>query len=309
MNLRKLKPWMLPIAIVGGVVMHQPLSAVAWVSPWLIFTMLLITFCRVNPADIRGQWRSHQGELLGLIAVQTIGAPLLYFLCLPMGPLVAQGAYLCVLCPTATAAPVVTGMLGGSVARVATYSILCNVATAVIAPFALTLIGGEADMGFLSACGLIARKVGPLILGPLLIAFVMRRAAPSLHRRIATHQSISFYLWSAALFIIVGNAVGLVIKEPAEQIPAMVLLSGVALASCVGQFWLGRKIGKINDDVVSGAQGLGQKNTVLAIWLATTYLNPITSVAPAAYIIWQNIINSAQLFRVQKAASQSVADK
>lgn len=305
MSLRKLKPWMLPIAIVGGMLLHEPLSAVAFVSPWLIFVMLLITFCRVNPTDIHHQWQSHRSELIGLLAVQTIAAPLLYLLCLPMGPLVAQGAYLCVLCPTATAAPVVTGMLGGSVARVATYSILCNVATAVIAPFALTIIDSGAQVDFMTACLLIARKVGPLILGPLLIAFAMRKFAPKMHHRIANHQSISFYLWATALFIIVGNAVGMVIHEPADQIPAMILLSGVALASCIGQFWLGRKIGRMNSDTISGAQGLGQKNTVLAIWLATTYLNPITSVAPAAYIIWQNIINSAQLMR--KASAQNVS--
>jgi BASS family bile acid:Na+ symporter len=49
-------------------------------------------------------------------------------------------------------------------------------------------------------------------------------------------------------------------------------------------------------DKVAGTQGLGQKNTVLAIWMALTYLNPISSVAPAAYVAWQNTINSLQLY-------------
>ena len=50
-------------------------------------------------------------------------------------------------------------------------------------------------------------------------------------------------------------------------------------------------------DKVSGGQGLGQKNTVLAVWLALAYMHPIASIAPAAYIAWQNIINSWQLVR------------
>jgi BASS family bile acid:Na+ symporter len=31
--------------------------------------------------------------------------------------------------------------------------------------------------------------------------------------------------------------------------------------------------------------------------MAQTYLNPISSVAPAAYVLWQNCINSYQLWR------------
>lgn len=305
-NLKKLKPWMLPVAILGGVLLHEPLAAVSWLSPWLIFVMLFITFCRVNPRDMVGQYRSHRAELLGLIAVQTVGAWILYFLCLPMGRWVAQGAYLCVLCPTATAAPVVTGMLGGSVSRVATYSIICNVVTAVLAPVALTLISDdEGGVEFVPACLMIAKKVAPLILAPMLLAFCLRRYAPKANNHIADHQSVSFYLWAIALFIIVGNAVGMIMNEPSAMVPQMVLMTGVALAACVAQFMVGRRIGALNDDPVSGAQGLGQKNTVLAIWMATTYLNPITSVAPAAYIVWQNIINSAQLMRKARMAQNT----
>jgi bile acid:Na+ symporter, BASS family len=45
---------------------------------------------------------------------------------------------------------------------------------------------------------------------------------------------------------------------------------------------------------------LGQKNTVLAIWMAVTYLNPLSSVGPCSYVVWQNIINSWQLWKKRK---------
>lgn len=297
MRRAQLKPMMLPIAIVGGLVLHKPLEALGFLSPWLLFAMLLVTFCRVNPSDLKMQLQSHHKMLIGLLAVQTFAAPVLYFMCLPMGQLVACGAYLCVLCPTATAAPVVTGMLGGSVSRVATYSILCNLLTAFLAPLALTLIGHNPNMSFGMAVWAIAQKVGPLILCPMALAFILGKLSPTIHHRIATHQGISFYLWAIALFLIVGNAAGMLLKEPAGMIPQMILMAGVALAACVGQFWTGRKIGRLSGDPISGAQGLGQKNTVLAIWMASMYLNPVTTVAPAAYIVWQNIINSYQLMR------------
>jgi BASS family bile acid:Na+ symporter len=34
--------------------------------------------------------------------------------------------------------------------------------------------------------------------------------------------------------------------------------------------------------------------------MAQTYLNPLTALAPAGYILWQNIINSYQLWKKNK---------
>ncbi len=46
-----------------------------------------------------------------------------------------------------------------------------------------------------------------------------------------------------------------------------------------------------------GGQSLGQKNTVLAVWMAQSFLDPISSIAPTAYIVWQNFVNSWQIWR------------
>ncbi len=77
-------------------------------------------------------------------------------------------------------------------------------------------------------------------------------------------------------------------------------LAIVSLFICAGQFLLGRKIGRQTNDPVSAGQGLGQKNTILAIWMAQVYLNPLSSIAPAAYVLWQNSINSYQLWKKGK---------
>ena len=70
-----------------------------------------------------------------------------------------------------------------------------------------------------------------------------------------------------------------------------------ALLLCVAQFALGRWIGKKYGETIAGGQGLGQKNTILAIWMAQVYLSPLSSIGPAAYVLWQNSINSWQLWR------------
>lgn len=282
---------MLPIAMVGGLLFHNFIDSIAFLAPYLIFVMLLITFCRVRPSEFRITRLSG-----GLIAVQVLGAITLYFALLPVSRELAEGTFICVFCPTATAAPVITGMLGGSVPRLATFSIVSNVTVAFLAPLLFTMMGSEANITFLDSVILIATRVVPLIILPLFVALTMLKVTPKLHATIASHQSLSFYIWAVSLFIVVGRAVSFIMAEPPEMIPEMLWLAGLSLTVCCGQFYIGRRIGRRCGDKISGAQGLGQKNTVLAIWMALTYLHPITSVAPAAYILWQNTINSAQLY-------------
>ena len=70
---------------------------------------------------------------------------------------------------------------------------------------------------------------------------------------------------------------------------------------CVVQFGVGRMLGRRYGDAAAGGQSLGQKNTVLAIWMAVTYLNPFSSVGPGSYVVWQNIFNSYQLWKKRKS--------
>ena len=197
----RLKPWMLPIAMVIGVVFHEYMEALAWSAPWLIFAMLLLTFCKVKPSEIRITALSKV-----LIPVQILGAVGLYLVLRPLNESLAQGMFICVFCPTATAAPVIVGMLGGSVPRLATFSIVSNLTVALLAPLILTLIGAE-QVEFLPTFFAIAVKVIPLIVGPLIVAFTLLRFAPKVHHQLANHVGLSFYMWAVSLIIVVGRAV------------------------------------------------------------------------------------------------------
>lgn len=289
----RLKPFMLPVAMVVGMVFHKWIGYLSPLSPALIFIMLLITYSRLSRSDF------HIGGFIWwLLAAQIGGAVALFLLLRPLvGDLAAQGVFVCVICPTATAAPVVTGMLGGSVARVATYSLFSNLGVALILPPLLSWINPEAEVGFAVTLGRIALSVLPLIIGPLIVSALMDVTLTKARRALSRHQSLAFYVWAFSLIIVVGNAVSFVMREPPEAIPEMLLLAGLSLIACLIQFAVGRRIGRHYGDAVSGSQSLGQKNTVLAIWLALSFLNPIVSVAPAAYIVWHNSVNSWQLSR------------
>lgn len=292
----RIKPWMLPIAMLLGIILHDCIGHVAFLSRYLIFIMLLITFCRVKLREFRlGHY------IWCLLAVQVLGAIAAYLMLLPVSPVLAAGAFICIFCPTATAAPVITGMLGGSVGKVATYSLVSNVVIAVTAPLLLSWIGPVTGAGvtvsFTDSLMKIGIEVMPVILGPLAVALLMQRFSPRVAQGIAGHQGLSFYIWAVALIIVVGNSVSFILKEPASMAPSIMMLAAVSLVACVIQFYLGRKIGTHFGDPISGAQSLGQKNTVLAIWLALTYMNPVVSAAPAAYVAWHNTVNSIQLYR------------
>lgn len=289
---RKIKPWMLPLAMVVGVLLHAQIGYVSFLSPYLIFVMLLITYCKVSFANFR-----IDGSMWWLLAFQVIVALAVYLVLCQFDVSIAQSIFICIFCPTATAAPVITGMLGGKIERVATYSLLSNLVVAIAAPVLLAMMGSGENVEFAASLKRIAVNVLPLILGPLAVALLLKETMPRVRDTIAHHQGLSFYIWAVALIIVVGNSVSFLMKEPSSRIPTMLIIAVLSLAACLAQFYFGRKIGARYGDKIAGAQSLGQKNTVLAIWLALTYLDPIASVGPACYIAWHNTVNSVQIYR------------
>ena len=259
--------------------------------------MLFITFCKVKIHEFRITSLSWC-----LLLVQIVGSLGVYFALLPFNQDVAVATFICVFCPTATAAPVITGMLGGSVPRLATYSIVSNITVALLAPLLFSLMGSDSSMGFAEATATISLKVVPLIILPLVIALLLQLLLPKVHKAVAEKQSLSFYLWAVSLIIVVGNAVSYMIQHH-EHAWEMIIMALLSLVVCCAQFIIGRVIGRRCGDRIAGAQGLGQKNTVLAIWMALTFFHPVTSVGAAAYVAWQNIINSAQLYVKAKRGS------
>lgn len=290
---QQLKTAMLPIALIGGAIFYKWLGYVSFLSPYLIFAMLFITYCKINIREIRPS-----KEHLILLCSQMALSAIIYFLAFKFNHTTAEGLFICVFVPTATAAPVITSMLGGKISFVATYSLLCNLLVAVLGPFIFAAVGDNDQISFLQSALLICKKVFPLLLCPLAIAVLLRKATPKLHSKIENCQQLSFYLWALSLFIIVGNCVSFTINNwDDNQIPTIIQLIVGALIVCLLQFWLGRKIGGKFKDKVSGGQSFGQKNTVLAVWISMAYMTPTASIAPAAYIAWQNIVNSWQLMR------------
>lgn len=313
-----LKDWTLIIAILSGIAgyfifVSLPLpssahvfanEAVTVAQPMLIFLMLFLTFCKIDPRHLRlRKW--HLWLLLiqcGLFAI--IGSVLIL---LPHSGLrvVLEGAMLCLICPTATAGAVITKKLGGNVANITTYTILINLATAMLIPALVPFVHPNSDLSAITSALLILSKVFPLLLLPLVAAVGLRTLWPRICNRLAQYQELSFYLWAVALALAIAVTIRSIVHCQVSFSTQMWLVA-VSLLCCVFQFWAGRHIGAEYDDKITAGQALGQKNTVLAIWMGYTFFSPITSIVGGFYSIWHNVINSYQLYEHKKSSEQKL---
>jgi Predicted Na+-dependent transporter len=286
---------MLPIAMCLGILFYKFFTQLSFITPYLIFAMLFITYCKISIKEIRFE-KFH----FFLLSIQLFGSIAVYLALVGISPLVAQGSMICLLAPTATSAAVITGMLGGSIASLTAYSILSNLCVAIFAPVIFSFIGEHTDMTFFQSFLYILKEVFPLLILPLVLAFLLEKLAPKAKSKIKALHGWSFYLWALALTIVVGKTVSFVMKQSASHYTIEIAMAACTFVICIGQFIAGRKIGSRYDKTVTGGQGLGQKNTVLTIWMALSYLDPISSIGPGAYVLWQNLVNSYQLWRKQR---------
>jgi len=313
--IRFIKNWTLPISMVTGalayfVYVNVPLFAptrpyandiVGVVQPVLIFSMLFLTFCKISPGQLRlRRWYLWNVSIQILLFAAFAGILIL----LPDTPsrVLVESAMLCLICPTATAAAVVTAKLDGNAADITAYTIIINLAVALVAPLILPLAHPHAGLTFLPAFAMIINKVFPILICPLLAAWAVRWLCPALLKTLLRVKDLSFYLWAIALAIAIAVTVKAIVHS---RVPATYQLgiAAVSMACCLLQFAAGKRIGRRYGEQIEGGQALGQKNTVFIIWMGYTFLSPITAVAGGFYSVWHNIINSYQLYRKRKSDS------
>lgn len=331
------------LSMVIGALGHTYFLPLKPILPWLIFFMLFFTFCKVNPLDLRlhrWHWVVLTAQLLLSFGVY---AAVRHF---THDQILAQGLLMCFIMPTATAAPIIAGKLGGSIQNLTTFTLLSNFATAIIVPLTFPLINPASDMTFLPAFLLILSRVAPLLLGPFFAAWLLRIGFNTYYRKTSFTSSSSsssstsststpprqfelpkklailpFYLWVASIVVLMSVVTETVITNFQSQISNILILLVSSFFVCLIQFglgkWIGYKLpapskGRDYQDIlinpaaapktmagvssITAGQAFGQKNTSLGVWMAQTFLDPLSSLGAAAYIIWQNIFNSVQLF-------------
>jgi len=286
---------MMPVSMLVGAIFYEQAGALSFLTPYLIFSMLFLTYCNLKLTEIRFSWLH-----IWLILIQLGGSIGVFLLLNPINAILAQGAMICVLAPTGTAAPVVTGMLKGNIAGVTAYSLLINLCVAIVAPVIFSFIGTNQSMPFFESFLAIGQRVFVLLVLPFATAMVLRKFSSALTEKIGSYSGLAFYIWSFSLIVVTGRTVQFILNQNRTSYLTEIMVAVGALIVCIGQFLIGRGVGKQYKDTIAGGQGLGQKNTILAIWMAQLFLNPIASIGPGSYVLWQNMINSFQVWQKRK---------
>lgn len=279
------------LGVLSGVFIPEIVIPANESIPYFIALMLLTTYSKLDFKEIKVS-RMPVFMIIFQYAIAILSYLALYF----WNPLFAQQAFICLICPVATSAPVIALMLGANIAVLVSFTLISYVAIAILAPFLLPIVGGTQGIHFLATSWMIARQIIPLILLPLIVAYLFKNYLPKADSFLQKNQGLSFYLWSITLVLVIGKAATFVLEQPSDMIPVEIGLAAISLVACVFQFVAGHATGARFGNKVAGTQGLGQKNTAIAMWLAFEYLNPLVSVGLAAYSVWQNIINSTQIY-------------
>ena len=313
--LQFIKNWTLPVSMGIGAVAYLAFyyvpaleGASQWfaplfnsILPLFMFLILYVTFCKVDFKKLAPvKWHFWTTACQLLFVVSIVGA-ILFFHIGGKELILLESVLACIISPCAAAAAVVTLKLGGNLEQMTTYTFLSNLLCALLIPVCFPLIEPASQMTFWGAFSLIMRKVCLVLVVPMLLA-LLTKSLPLLHR---FHQwlihipDLSFYLWGCSLMIVTGTTLKNIFH--AETSVLFLLFIGFSgLVLCLFQYAIGRYIGRFFGTFIESGQALGQKNTAFAIWIATTYLHPLSTVGPGCYILWQNIINSIEIWKKGK---------
>lgn len=318
-----MKDWMLVIAMVSGASAYLVYHAIPAIhpaggllleicthlQPVLLFMMLFLTFCKVEPRQLKPHRWQWWVLLIQAVSFALGALVLVMFPDIPVR-IGLESFILCMICPTATACAVVTDRLGGDMAGVLTYTILINLVTAVEVPLLVPLIHPVEGLTFFTAFSRILAKVFPLLIMPSLSAWLVRYLFPRFHRRIVNYTHFAFYIWAFSLTLAILMCTRAFVHHEGNGW-VMLEIGLAALLSCALQFWIGKMVGARYDRIagksaerynrrITAGQAMGQKNTVFAIWMGYTFMDPVTSLVGGFYSICHNVFNTWQLRRVNR---------
>ena len=328
--LRFLKNWTLPVAIAVGIGAYLLFALtpqldvagdrlypiVARLLPTTIFLTLFVTFSKVDFHKMR--LRGWHGWVF-LAQLLLIGAVLAAILFTDKASAAAGSSSLaqtdtlirkqllevvliCIIAPCAAASPVVTGKLGGDVTQMTTFVLLSSVVTSLLMSGVFPIIEPHAGATFATAFMAILKRLASVLLLPLLLGAIVRHWVKPLYLWFVRTTDLAFYLWSICL----AMTAGLTMRNIMHSHTASHLFDAIALlalATAIVQFIVGRLIGKAVGEHVCTGQGMFQKNTGLAIWIALVYLTPEASIGAGCYVLWQNIINSYELWQHRRSGA------
>ena len=313
--IRFLKDWTLPVSITVGTACYLTFYYVPQLDelgtqlapvfdvifPLFVFLTLLVTFCKVDFHQMRPH-RWHVGVLVAQLLLIAANIGIIFYVKENVEQKLLWEAMLtCIIGPAASAAPVVTGKLGGNISTMTTYVLISSLASALLIPLVFPMLEQTVHVAFFDAFLIILQKVSIVLLLPLVLGWFIQHFAKRLCQWVVSKPNLSFYCWAISLSITTGITVKNIVHSEAT-LSLLLAIAAATFVLCWVQFGIGRVIGRHLGEEVNAGQALFQKNTALSIWVAYMYLHPVASIGAGCYVLWQNIINSLELWQYRKKA-------
>ena len=261
--------------------------------PVLIMTMLLFSFIDVKFGKSSTGW-SH----VRIPAFMVVLAIVAYFIVKKFtgDENFAVMAFLIAMSPTANAAPVITALLGRREDYVTVSVVSTNLFTAfALAPLVALVIGNAIQIDTVS----LAWKTIFIIGMPFCLAMFLRKYVPAAADFIRRRKPLSFYLWMVMLFTVCAQSSAYISRQ--ENLSLVILAEIFTLAAllCAINFASGYLLGEPHFRREC-SQSVGQKNTMLMLWVGLAFFNPIVALGPTFYVVCHNLWNSWQLRKADK---------
>ncbi len=289
----------LVLAFTLGATLHAQLAPLRGIIPYSIALMLFLSFIGIEREKLRPQ-RSH---LLLLLLLQlgwitAWGIPYL------LGyRVLSESLFFCAAAPIASASPVIIALIRGKVEYMTTAMLLSHVAFILIIPLVLPFIieTGGTDMSYWMLLTQLFQEFALLLLLPSSLVILTRYLIPSSREWGKKNANLSLIIWIFNLTVITATGTQNILAMNLSFYDLYPMALGAFIICALG-FTLGYQLGKPHY-AREFSQGLGQKNTILTLYIASqSYAHPLAYVAPAFYVIFHNLANAIQIALANKDA-------
>ncbi|MEM6377661.1 MAG: hypothetical protein AAF705_05590 [Bacteroidota bacterium] len=278
-------------AMILGIIFYQGYHFTFLVR-YTVMVMLFLAFLNID-----FNWKVLHRNHISVMIIQLILPILIFYSIRPFNQEIALACFTVGLAPTAAGAPVMAAFLKTKVEFVTASVILTTPVVALFLPLVLPyMVSVDQPINTLEVLGPTAF----LVFAPLISSQIIRNYRKSWLPFFSRFKALPFYLFVSNIYIAAGKATHF-IRFEASVSTSILVLTGIAVAITglilfkIGEWVIGRQVFTLESGLA-----LGRKNTMFALWVALTFINPMVALGPIFYILFQNSYNSWQLFNLNK---------
>ncbi|WP_116127099.1 hypothetical protein [Lewinella sp. IMCC34183] len=201
------------------------------------------------------------------------------------------------LAPTAVITPVLAQLMNRRAGYMVGAIIVTHAVFALMVPIILPALLGVSLS--LRSLGTLVWTIGSTVAGPLVLGQLVRRYASRVRNTLRRIGPYAFALFLSNIAVASGS-LSYYLRYESDTPAAFIWVCAVSIAALLLlNFALGSRLAPAGHRV-EGSLALGRKNTMLSIWIALEYINPLTVLGPMLYILLQNLFVAGQIVIVDR---------